>query len=98
MEISDEFKKALDSLLHSANGDTGSSRRAAQFLLSLWNGTRFRADLQELLYVDRAQFDDMQTVIRELYATKNQLDTYVTEEQMRPIIEEWGKTFESARE
>jgi hypothetical protein len=39
----------------------------------------------------------MQTVLQALYQSKAQLDTFVTEEQMKPVIEDWGKTFESAR-
>ncbi|MGC1953222.1 MAG: hypothetical protein WA970_11775 [Gammaproteobacteria bacterium] len=94
---SDELRDALDRLLDSAYADTGGSRRAAEFLLSLWNGARFTANLQELLYVDTAQFTDMQTVLQELYRSKAQLDTFVTEDQMKPIIEDWGKTFASVR-
>ena len=60
---SDQLRDALDRLLDSAYGDTGGSRRAAEFLLSLWNGARFTANLQELLYVDKAQFTDMQTLL-----------------------------------
>jgi hypothetical protein len=96
-EHPDQLRDALDRLLDNAYGDTGGSRRAAEFLLSLWNGARFTANLQELLYVDKAQFTDMQTVLQALYQSKAQLDTFVTEEQMKPVIEDWGKTFESAR-
>lgn len=96
-ENSDQLRDALDRLLDNAYGDTGSSRRAAEFLLSLWNGARFTANLQELLYVDKAQFTDMQTVLQALYRSKAQLDTFVTEEQMKPVIEDWGQTFESVR-
>jgi hypothetical protein len=94
-ENSDKLRDALDRLLDSAYGDTGGSRRAAEFLLSLWNGVRFKADLQELLYVAKAQFADMQTVFEELYRLNAQLDTFVTEDQMKPVIEGWGKAFES---
>lgn len=93
METGIELQNALDSLLKTANGDTGGSRRAAQFLLSLWNGARYKADLQELLYVDKDQFEDMQTGLKTLYQQKAQLDTFVTEVHMKPIIESWGQTF-----
>ena len=96
-ENSDQLRDALDRLLDNAYSDTGGSRRAAEFLLSLWNGARFTANLQELLYVDKAQFTDMQTVFQELYRSKAQLDTFVSEDQMKPIVEDWGKTFESVR-
>ena len=97
--MTDDHQKvtdALERLLRTASGDTGGSRRAAEFLLGLWNGAQFKADLQELLYTDKPQFEDMQTVMRELHTTKDQLDTYVTEEQMKPVIEAWGEVFSGA--
>lgn len=89
----EKITDALERLLNSAYGDTGGSRRAAQFLLSLWNGDRFKANLQELLYVDWKQFEDMKTVLQVLYDLKEQLGTFVTENQMKPIVEGWGQTF-----
>jgi hypothetical protein len=38
---------------------------------------------------------DMQTVFEELYRLNAQLDTFVTEDQIKPVIEGWGKAFES---
>ncbi len=96
-EEQDKIIGALERLLDSAYSDTGGSRRAAQFLLSLWNGARYKADLQELLYVDQAHFSDMEKVLQALYQLNAQLDTFVTEDQMKPIIEIWGQTFESIR-
>jgi hypothetical protein len=89
---------AIEHLLDCASGDTGGSRRAAQFLLSLWNGNRFKANLQELLYIDKSYFKDMQTVLQTLYETKEQLDTHVTENRMKPVVERWGAVFESIQE
>ncbi len=37
------------SLIDLASGDSDGSRRVAQFLLSLWNGHRYRADLQDVI-------------------------------------------------
>jgi hypothetical protein len=63
--------------------------------LSLWNGARYKADLQKLLYVEHSHFEDMQTVLQALYQLNAQLDTFVNEDQMKPIIEMWGQTFEA---
>jgi hypothetical protein len=90
----DKIISALERLLESACRDTGGSRRAAQFLLSLWNGARYKVDLQELLYVESNQFVDILTVLQEFYRLDAQLDTFVNEDQMKPIIEMWGETFE----
>jgi hypothetical protein len=84
---------ALEHLLRDAYGDTGGGRRAAGFLLSLWNGAKYVADLQELLYVEKNQFEDMQTVWQALYQLNAQLDTFLNEDQMKPVIEEWGDVF-----
>ena len=95
--MTDEQSKitgALESLLENAYRDTGGSRRAAQFLLSLWNVARYKVDLQELLYVESDQFVDMLTVLQEFYRLNAQLDTFVNEDQIKPIIEMWGETFE----
>jgi hypothetical protein len=90
----DKFSSVLERLLLSAYNDGGGSRRAGQFLLSLWHGAKYKADLQELLYVDKDHFADMQTVLQTLYRLNDQLDTYLTEEEMELVIERWGETFE----
>jgi hypothetical protein len=46
----------LERLLRIARDDTGGFRRVVQILLSLWNGDQYRADLQELLYLDSRLF------------------------------------------
>jgi hypothetical protein len=54
---------ALETLFHHARGDTGGSKRCATFLLSLWNGDNFKADLQEILYNDSDIFHSMMEVL-----------------------------------
>lgn len=83
----------LRRLLERAGQDTGGGRRAAQFLLSLWNGQRYRADLQELLSVDGDAFADMLFVLQALHLSNDQLDTYLSEE-IKPVLELWGTTFD----
>lgn len=84
---------ALARLRLLAESDTGGGRRAASFLLSLWDGDLYRSDLQELLYVDPDQFAAMQTVLSHLYNNGEQLDSFVSQDEMQPIIEIWGKVF-----
>jgi len=90
------FEGALGLLLRHARHDTGGSRRCASFLLSLWNGGNFKADLQELLYIDRDIHEAMLIVFSHLFDTRNQLSTYVTQEQIDPIIDVWGNVFRKA--
>ena len=49
----------LERHLSLAARDTSGSRRIAQFLLSLWDGTHFKADLQDLLCLDEGLFGDL---------------------------------------
>lgn len=85
---------ALERLLDMARRDHGGSRRCAGFLLSLWNGETFKADLQELLYIDEQPHNDMMEVFHYLYKNGLQLDSLVSEETMKPILAAWGNVFD----
>ena len=84
------FDAALNLLLGHARKDTGGGRRCAMFLLSLWNGDTFKADLQELMYINADIFDAMILVYRTLYERNQQLENVVTEGQIKPIYKLWG--------
>jgi hypothetical protein len=73
----------LERLLRIARDDTGGFRRVVQILLSLWNGDQYRADLQELLYLDSRLFGDIMFLLRYLYEGYLQLDSLVGEEHTR---------------
>jgi hypothetical protein len=74
----EQITSAIGRVLENAYRDTGASRRAAQFLLSLWNGQRYTANLQELLYVDAGLFSDMQTVLHETCTAKMPSSTHMS--------------------
>jgi hypothetical protein len=80
----------LEHLLSIAKTDTGGGHRCAMFLLSLWNGYEFPADMQELLYVDDAIFGEMIEVLRYLHANNLQLDSLVSQSEIDPILAMWG--------
>ena len=84
---------ALTRLIQQAEGDTGGSRRAAQFLLSLWNGEAYQADLQALLYVDTDMHRDRVEVFTYLYTNNDQLESLVTESDLHAVIYSWGPVF-----
>ena len=88
-----DTKQRIYRLLPIARGDTGGSSRVAQFLLSLWNGNRYRVDLQDLLYIDDDIFQDMVQVLNDLHQTNTQLDTYLVENDIKPVIENWGDVY-----
>ena len=92
--FSDEiFKNSLRLLFRHAQSDTGGSKRCAQFLLGLWNGTLFKADIQDLLYTDIDINRAMLCVLYHLHGGFHQLNTYVSKEQITPIIDTWGDAF-----
>ena len=80
----------LERLLSLAARDTSGGRRIAQFLLSLWDGTRFKADLQDLLGLDERLFGDLLALLQVLHARNLQLDRLVTYHQLLPIMRMWG--------
>lgn len=88
-----KIEDALTLLIDHANQDSGGSSRCAMFLLSLWDGGTYKADLQELLYNDQQVFIAMLTVLEVFYANNEQLDSYITSKQMNPIITAWGNKF-----
>lgn len=89
----EEFFTATSYLLHVGRGDTGGATRVAQFLLSHWDGDSYKASLSDLLYIDRELFDSMMCVTRYLKDTGNYLYTYVTQQEIDPVIEMWGASF-----
>ncbi|MDA8140223.1 MAG: hypothetical protein M0036_16370 [Desulfobacteraceae bacterium] len=88
-----KLQSALQSLLNHAQGDHGGAKRCAMFLLSLWNGDIYKADLQDLMYNDPDIYDAMLYVLKGLYYTSTQLDSHLTDDQIKPIINLWGKIF-----
>jgi 4-diphosphocytidyl-2C-methyl-D-erythritol kinase len=102
MQTIDTFKKIqnrkadlpiLSKIIEVAQGDTGGSARCAMFLLSLWDGGLYKADLQEILYNDTALFEQMIAILCYLHDKNEQLDSFVTQPEMDSIIAAWGKQF-----
>lgn len=92
MEIT-EITDAIKYLVDQARQDHGGAGRCAMFLLSLWDGGAYKADLQELIYNDPSSFTAMIVVLEWFYNKNQQLDQYVTQAQMDPIIAAWGNRF-----
>ncbi|WP_225547274.1 DUF7673 family protein [Chromobacterium violaceum] len=51
-------------MLHIARGHSGQCRVIAHFLLSLYNGNRFKFDLTDFRLLDQELFDDCLAVLR----------------------------------
>ena len=92
-----EVRAALDLLLRHARQDSGGARRCAMFLLSLWDGETFKADLQALMYCDNDVFAAMMRVYQYLFGSNQQLESVVSEDQIKPVIGAWGKEIAANR-
>ncbi len=92
-KVPQEVQAALELLLRHGRNDYGGARRCAMFLLSLWNGDTFKADLQELMYCDNDIFAAMIRLYQYLYASNQQLDSLVAEDRIKPVIAAWGAAF-----
>jgi hypothetical protein len=76
MEISDNQRAALERLIRIGQGDTGQSRRVANFLLAWWNAEECGGfDLTDLWGVDSAIADDMLIVFGLLVHLNSYPDT-----------------------
>lgn len=81
----------IERLLQIGERDSGGSQRVASVLLSLWSGDAFRCDLQSLLYLDGNLLHQILVLISYLHQHGLQLDSLVSQEEMNPILEMWGK-------
>ena len=70
----------------------------AMFLLSLWDGNVYRANLQDVLYNDSGIFRAMLNILMQFYVHGEQLYTFVTQREMDPIMQEWGDVFKIEKE
>lgn len=81
---------ALERLIKIAQGDSGQSRRVADFLLAWWNaGDCGSFDLTNLWAVDEAIAKDMTTVFALIARVHSYPDTLGYEAPFRRIVEEW---------
>jgi hypothetical protein len=90
IEVSANQKAALERLIRIAQGDTGQSRRVANFLLAWWNAEECGGfDLTDLWNVDAAIAADMVTVVGLLATLNCYPDALGYSEQFEAIIAEW---------
>ena len=82
----------IQRLLGIAQGDSGSSRRVARVLLSLWSGDEFPCDLQAVLYLDGDVVQEVLALLAYLHRHHLQLDSLVSQSEIDPILERWAPT------
>jgi len=66
----------LARLLRIARGNSGQCRVVAEFLLSLYNGNRFKFDLTDFRCLDREIFDDCLEVLKLDYCPVREVHRY----------------------
>jgi hypothetical protein len=90
IEVSADQRAALERLIQIAQGDTGQSRRVANFLLAWWNAEECGGfDLTDLWNVDSAIADDMVTVFGLLAKLNSYPDTLGYGKQFERIVADW---------
>ncbi|MBB5405917.1 DUF7673 family protein [Paraburkholderia youngii] len=83
-------KQALENLLQIAQGDTGQSRRVADFLLAWWNAGQCGSyDLTTGWAVDEAIAEDMRVVFRLATRANSYPDTLGYGPQFEAVVREW---------
>ena len=88
--IAADQKAALERLIQVALGDTGQSRKVANFLLAWWNAEECGGfDLTDLWRVDTAIAADMVTVFSMVAERNNYPDTLGFGEQLERIVASW---------
>lgn len=92
-----EEQAALERLIQIAQGDTGQSRRVADFLLAWWNaGDCGSFDLTNLWNVDTAILTDMTIVFAMIGRLHSYPDTLGYKDDFVRIVELWRPEFASA--
>ena len=83
-------REALERLIRIARGDTGQSRRVADFLLAWWNsGACGSFDLTNLWGVDTTIATDMVKVFAYIAVTNRYPDTLGYAKELEAIVHEW---------
>jgi hypothetical protein len=96
---SEEHTAALRRLLTIAAGDTGQSRRVADFLLAWWNpGSCGGFDFTAAWGVDAAICDDLIKVFELAVRCGSYPDTLGYSADFERVIRQWGRTSRRARE
>ena len=81
---------ALERLIDIARGDTGQSRKVANFLLAWWNAEECGGfDLTDVWCVDQSIAADMQTVFALLAASRRYPDAMGYGKQFEAIVHAW---------
>jgi hypothetical protein len=84
--------EALARLLNIARGHSGQCRIVAAFLLSLYNGNRFKFDLTDFRCLDREIFDDCLEVLNLDYRPRQEVHRYFKDggRIWESLAQDWG--------
>jgi hypothetical protein len=83
---------ALHRLMKIAQGNSGQCRHVANFLLSCYNGGRFKMDLSDLRCLDLDIFQDCMTVLAMDYQPMREVHNYFESgnELFESLATKWG--------
>ncbi|WP_250504692.1 hypothetical protein [Caballeronia sp. AZ7_KS35] len=90
MNVTDKDREALERLLKIARGDTGQSRRVADFLLAWWNAGQCGGfDITTAWGLDAAIVEDVVTVFGLAVRANNYPDTLGYGPQFEAVVHAW---------
>lgn len=83
-------KQALENLLKITQGDTGQSRRVADFLLAWWNASKCGSyDITTAWGLDEDIMEDVCVVFRLASRANSYPDSIGYEKQFEAVVREW---------
>lgn len=93
-QVRKEGAEALAKLMNVAQGHSGQSRIVASFLLSCYNGTRFKFDLTDFRALDLVIFEDCMKLLRMDYKPAHEVHRYFVDgsKVFEQMAERWSIT------
>ena len=82
--------EALRHLLRKGAEVTTDGQRVGRMMLSLWNGARFQADLEDLVYLEDRDARHVIQLLHFLFRCNVRLRDMVSPLDMQPIIRQWA--------
>jgi DNA-binding MarR family transcriptional regulator len=78
--------KDIQMLYNWATSAGPNSTSSREILLSLWDGDRYRMNLQDVLNYDEHMYHTLRTVVAHLYVHKQQITDHIGDLEMRELV------------
>lgn len=88
--------QALRHLLRKGAEPSTDGQRIGCMMLSLWNGARYQADLEDLVYLDDQAARHTIHLLHFLFRSNVRLRDLISPLDMQPLVRQWGVVETSA--